>query len=253
MPFLSAFLERQAQEIPEVPLESLPAMLIFALLLVIGAALLGFWAQNQVLRNYQRFLEVPNRAALSGAEVARAILRRAYISDVTIERVAGGALRDHYDPKSRVLRLSEAVHDGRSIAAMAVAAHEAGHALQDAMRYAPLAVRNLAVPSAQLGNAIGLPLLLVGALLHNPLLAVVGAIFYLGVVLFQLITLPVELDASRRALQNLDELRLLQTEAEAHGAAAVLNAAALTYVAAALAGIATLLYYVLMIFGGRRN
>jgi hypothetical protein len=90
-------------------------------------------------------------------------------------------------------------------------------------------------------------------LLHNPLFALLGALFYLGVVLFQLITLPVELDASKRALENLDELRLLQTEEEAHGAAAVLNAAALTYVAAALAGIATLLYYVLMIFGGRRN
>jgi len=228
-------------------------MLVFAFLLVMGAALLGFWAQNKVLRNYQRYLEVPNRAALSGAEVARAILRRASIRDVTLERVVGGALRDHYDPKSRVLRLSEAVYDGRSVAAMAVAAHEAGHALQDAMRYAPLVARSFAVPSAQLGNAIGLPLLLVGALLHNPLVAVVGAIFYLGVVLFQLITLPVELDASQRALQNLDELRLLQTEEEAHGAAAVLNAAALTYVAAALAGIATLLYYVLMVFGGRRN
>ena len=228
-------------------------MLVFAFLLVIGAALMGFWAQNQVMRNYKCFLEVPNRAGMSGAEVAAAILRRAAIADVTIERIAGGALRDHYDPKSRVLRLSEAVHDGRSVAAMSVAAHEAGHALQDAMRYAPLAVRNLAVPTAQLGNAIGLPLLLLGALLHNPLFALLGALFYLGVVLFQLITLPVELDASKRALENLDELRLLQTEEEAHGAAAVLNAAALTYVAAALAGIATLLYYVLMIFGGRRN
>lgn len=241
------------QEIPQVPLESPSVMLVFAFLLVIGAALMGFWAQNQVLRNYKRFLEVPNRAGLSGAEVAAAILRRAGIADVTIERIAGGALRDHYDPKARVLRLSEAVHDGRSIAAMGVAAHEAGHALQDAMRYAPLAVRNLAVPSAQLGNVIGLPLLVLGALLHNPFFAFLGAIFYLGVVLFQLITLPVELDASRRALENLDELRLLQTEEEAHGAAAVLNAAALTYVAAALAGIATLLYYVLKIFGGRRN
>ena len=107
--------------------------------------------------------------------------------------------------------------------------------------------------AAQLGNAIGLPLLLFGAILHNPLLAILGAVFYLGVVVFQLITLPVELDASKRALENLDEMRLLQTEEEAHGAAAVLNAAALTYVAAALAGIATLLYYLLMIFGGRRS
>jgi len=185
--------------------------------------------------------------------VAQAILRRADIRDVTIERIPSGALRDHYDPRNRVLRLSEDIHDGRSVAAMGVAAHEAGHALQDAMRYAPLTVRNLAVPSAQLGNAIGLPLLLVGALLHNPVLAIVGALFYLGVVLFQLITLPVELDASKRAIESLDELRLLQTEEEANGAAAVLNAAALTYVAAALAGIATLLYYGLMIFGGRRN
>ncbi|MDP7063227.1 MAG: zinc metallopeptidase [Planctomycetota bacterium] len=228
-------------------------MLVIPFLLVIAAALLGFWAQNQVARNYKRYLQVPNRAALTGAEVAAAILRRADIHDVVIEKVGGGALRDHYDPKKRVLRLSEAVHDGRSVAAMGVAAHEAGHALQDALAYMPLTVRNLAVPSAQLGNAIGLPLLLFGAILHNPLLAILGAVFYVGVVVFQLITLPVELDASKRALENLDEMRLLQTEEEAHGAAAVLNAAALTYVAAALAGIATLLYYLLMIFGGRRS
>jgi Zn-dependent membrane protease YugP len=253
LPSLSAFLGFQVLVFSEVPLKSPSAMLVLPFLLVIGAALLGFWAQNQVVRNYKRYLQVPNRAAMTGAEVAAAILRRANIEDVAIEKVAGGALRDHYDPKARILRLSEAVHDGRSVAAMGVAAHEAGHALQDAMKYAPLTARSLAVPSAQLGNAIGLPLLLLGAVLHNPLLAVAGAVFYLGVVVFQLITLPVELDASRRALENLDELRLLQTEEEAHGAAAVLNAAALTYVAAALAGIATLLYYLIMIFGGRRN
>ncbi|MCP4092512.1 MAG: zinc metallopeptidase [Planctomycetes bacterium] len=228
-------------------------MLVLPFLLVIGAALLGFWAQNQVVRNYKRYLQIPNRAAMTGAEVAAAILRRARIDDVTIEKLPGGPLRDHYDPKKRVLRLTEEVHDGRSVAAMGVAAHEAGHALQDAMAYAPLTVRSLAIPSAQLGNAIGLPLLLFGAILHIPLLAILGALFYLGVILLQLITLPVELDASKRALENLDELRLLQTEEEAHGAAAVLNAAALTYVAAALAGIAMLLYYLFMIFGGRRN
>jgi Zn-dependent membrane protease YugP len=234
-------------------IESGLVMMVLAFLLVLVAAALGFWAQGQVLRNYRHFLEVPNHSGLSGAEVAAAILRRADIRDVVIERLDGPPLRDHYDPAARVLRLSHAVHDGRSVAAMGVAAHEAGHALQDAMRYAPLTVRNLAVPSAQLGNAVGLPLLLFGALLHNPVLAVVGALFYLGVVLFQLVTLPVELDATRRGLANLDELRLLHTEEEAEGTVAVLNAAALTYVAAALAGVATLLYYVLMIFGGRRT
>lgn len=228
-------------------------MLIFSFLLVLVAAMLGFWAQNRVVRQVRRFSEIPNLAGSSGAEAADGLLRRAGVTDVKIERIERGFLRDHYDPRRRVLRLSPQVHDGRNVAALGVAAHEVGHALQDAFRFAPLRMRNLVVPTAQLGNAIGLPMLLLGAILRSPPLALLGAMFYLGVVVLQLLNLPVELDASRRGLEALDETRLVRTPEEAHGAAAVLNAAAMTYLAAALAGLATLTYYLILVFGGRRN
>ncbi|MGB0952018.1 MAG: zinc metallopeptidase [Planctomycetota bacterium] len=223
-----------------------------AILLVLAASLLGGWARHSVQKHYRDNQQVPNQAGMSGAEVAEALLRAQGLAEVPVERVEG-FLSDHYDPRAKVLRLSAQVYDGRDLSALGIAAHEAGHALQQAHRYAPLTLRNFTVPSAQLGNLLGIPLLLLGAVLHNPLLAIVGLLFYLGVVLFQLITLPVELDASRRALASLDDLRLLRTEQEVQGVTAVLNAAALTYVAAALAGLSMLLYYALMIFGGRRN
>jgi len=227
-------------------------MMILAIVLLIGAALLGAWAQNAVVGRFKRYAAVPNGAGVSGAEVARAMLAAHGIEDVQIETIPG-PLADHFDPRSRRLRLSPAVHDGRSIAALAIAAHEAGHALQEASHYSPLALRNLAVPSARLGSLIGLPLLLLGALLHNPLLALLGFVFYAGVVLLQLLTLPVEIDASRRALASLEKMHLVAPGAEEEGVHQVLSAAALTYVAAALSAVGLLLYYGLLLFGGRRN
>jgi len=226
-------------------------MLLLALLFVILASALGMWAQHCVKQQFRVNQAIPNQAGLSGAEVAHMILRQAGLAAVTVEK-SEGLLSDHYDPKSRLLCLSPDVFDGRSIASLGVAAHEAGHALQHAEQYGGLALRNLTVPSARLGNLLGMPFILLGMVLRNPALAAVGLVFYLGVVVFQLITLPVEIDASKRALVSLDQLNLLRTQQEADGTTAVLNAAAMTYVAAALAGIATLLYYATSLFGGRR-
>lgn len=223
-----------------------------AILLVLAASIFGGWARNAVQQHYRANQQVPNQAGMSGKEVAEALLRSHGLTDIPVERVEG-TLTDHYDPRAMVLRLSAPVFDGRDLAALGIAAHEAGHAMQQAHRYMPLTLRSFTVPTAKLGGIIGIPLLLLGAALHNPILALVGLLCYLVVVLFQLITLPVEIDASRRALASLDELRLLRTEQEVHGVTGVLNAAALTYVAAALAGLSMLLYYALMIFGGRRT
>lgn len=227
-------------------------MLLLALLLVLGASLLGWWAQASVKRNFATHQAIPNQAGMSGAEVARAILRQEGLEEIPVEKVAGN-LSDHYDPRAMVLRLSEPVYEGRSVAALGVAAHECGHALQQLHRFVPLSLRSLTVPTARLGTYLGLPLIMLGAALRNPFLAAVGMGFYLLVVVFQLITLPVEIDASKRALASLDSMNLLRTEQEVHGVTAVLNAAALTYVAAALAGLATLFYYATMFFGGRRS
>ncbi len=227
-------------------------MLLLALLLVLAASLLGSWAQRVVLQKFRLYQKVPNLAGLSGAEAARLILRHARMTDIKVERV-DGVLQDHYDPRQRVLSLSAPVFDGRHLAALGVAAHEVGHALQQASHYPLLAIRNFSVPSARLGQVIGVPLLLFGSLFQLPFLALFGLALYLGVVLFQLLTLPVELDASRRALVALDQLGFVRTQAEVEGVAAVLNAAALTYVAAALAGLSMLFYYLVLFFGGRRN
>lgn len=226
-------------------------MLLLALLLVLGASLLGFWAQHSVKEQIAANQAIPNQAGLSGAEIAHMILRQAGLEEVEVARgeVEG---RDHYDPRSVRLELSPSVFDGRSVASLGIAAHEVGHALQHAEAYGGLTLRNLTVPGARLGNLLGLPLILLGMFLHNPVWAAAGLVFYLGVVVFQLLTLPVEIDASKRAMVSLDNLNLLRTQEETDGATAVLNAAAMTYVAVALAGIATLLYYAFSLFGGRR-
>jgi Zn-dependent membrane protease YugP len=226
-------------------------MLLLPILLLVGAAALGAWAQRAVLGRFQRYAAIPNRAGLSGAEVAQAILAASELQDIRVERTEG-RLSDHYDPRQRVLRLSPEVHDGRTVSSLGIAAHEAGHALQEAMNYAPLGMRNLAVPTAQLGSLIGLPVLLLGAFLHSPAIALLGFVLYAGVVLFQLVTVPVELDASRRALTSLQEMHLLDPGEEEQGVQEVLSAASMTYVAAALSGLAVLLYYGLQVFGRRR-
>ncbi|MDA0666789.1 MAG: zinc metallopeptidase [Planctomycetota bacterium] len=227
-------------------------MLLLALLLVLSASILGMWTQYSVKAKIAANQAIPNQAGLSGAEIAHMILRQAGLEEVEVARGESEG-RDHYDPRSVRLELSPSVFDGRSVAALGIAAHEVGHALQHAEAYGGLTLRNLTVPGARLGNLLGMPLILLGLLFHNPIWAAVGLVFYLGVVVFQFITLPVEINASKRALVSLDNLNLLRTQEEADGATAVLNAAAMTYVAAALAGIATLIFYALSLFGGRRN
>jgi len=221
--------------------------------LAIGLFLLTGWAQVSVQAAFRRYARIPARAGLTGAEVAAHVLRAAGVEGVSIEPVKGW-LSDHFDARSKVLRLSPEVFHGRSIAAFGVAAHESGHAIQQARGFAPLALRNLAVPTASLGSSLGMPLILIGLFLPALFpLAVAGLVLFSAVVLFQLITLPVEIDASRRAVRALSRLGLVGDPEEERGIKAVLTAAALTYLAAALVGVVWLLYYGSLVLGGRRS
>jgi Zn-dependent membrane protease YugP len=212
------------------------------------AFLLAVWAQIRVSAAFAKYSRVPARSGYSGARAAEAILRHAGV-DVAVEPVAG-RLTDHYDPQRHVLRLSEQVYAGRSIAALGIAAHEAGHALQHAAGYRPMALRGAIVPIASLGSKAAMPLFFFGLILGGArgvplggLLMTIGIVVFAAVVVFQVITLPVEINASRRAIAVLGSSGIVD-EQELPGAKAVLTAAALTYVAAALQGILTLLYLV---------
>lgn len=230
-----------------------PIYILFAL----PGLLLGFGAQMLVKRRFAHFSQVPNQTGLSGAEVAARILRDASIHNVTIEPVQG-MLSDHYDPTAKALRLSHDVFYGRSIAAAGVAAHEVGHAIQDASGYRWLRMRSALVPVLKFTSPLALPTLLVGTVLMSmgmifgKPVAVLGVVLFGALVLFQLVTLPVEFDASRRALESVERAGLIA--GETGGARKVLNAAALTYVAAAVASIGQLLYWLhrLGLLGGRR-
>jgi Zn-dependent membrane protease YugP len=192
--------------------------------------------------------EVPAR--MSGAQAARRMLDNAGLSSVAIEQV-GGQLSDHYDPRAKVLRLSNDVYNGRSMAAVGVACHEAGHAFQDAQNYAPLVVRNLAVPAANFGSGAGVGLLFLGAIMGFKPLILLGVLLFAAVVFFQLVNLPVEFNASSRARHELVAQGVIAGNEEQY-VAKVLNAAALTYVAATLQSVMTLVYYLFVIFGDRR-
>ena len=210
------------------------------------AILLMIWAQYRVHSTYKRARQVGAR--LSGAAAARYILDSAGLHDVGVEET-GGMLSDHYDPSHRVLRLSHDVYHGRHAAAVGIAAHEAGHALQHAQHYMPLVVRNAAVPAAQFGPWAFIGLMIVGALMSNPYLIILGLVAYGGLLFFQVVNLPVEFDASNRAKRILTEYQIVDGD----GAIAVrsgLNAAAWTYVAATLETLLTLLYYAFMLLGG---
>jgi hypothetical protein len=217
------------------------------------ATILSFWAQSQVRSAFSRYSKVRSARGITGEETAKWILRSFGISDVAVERHKG-FLSDHYDPTKKVLRLSPDVFDGTSLASVGVAAHEVGHALQHARGYFPLQVRSAMVPATKIGSQLSWPLLLIGFLFQSLALVKVGIIFFSGVVLFQLVTLPVEFDASRRAVAIVEREGILTAE-ENRGAKAVLRAAALTYVAAAAAAISQLLYFLLRsgLLGGRRN
>ncbi|MCB9897885.1 MAG: zinc metallopeptidase [Planctomycetes bacterium] len=227
--------------------------------LMIGAGLLlSIWASVRVKSTFAKYSKLPTRSQLTGAEVAAGILRQAGIHDVTIERVAG-ELTDHYDPKNKVLRLSEPIYAGRSMAAFGVAAHEVGHAIQHAEGYSPLKFRSAWVPVAGIGSNVSIFVIIAAFFLGGmatPMGAVVG---WLGLALFAtatvftLVTLPVEFDASRRALLALEMGHYVYDD-ELQGARRVLSAAAMTYVAAFVTSLLTLLYWAerLGVFGSRR-
>jgi uncharacterized protein len=217
-------------------------ILDFRLLIFIAPALLlGFLAQMWVKSAYARAQRQP--APLTGAAAARHILDSAGLNNVAIEQTPGH-LSDHYDPRHKVLRLSQEVYQSRSLAAVGIAAHEAGHAIQDARNYAPLVVRNLAVPAAGFGSSIGLTLAFFGMIFSIGPLLLAGIVLFSGVVFFQLVNLPVEFNASSRAKAQLDSLGIVGPN-EMPYVRKVLAAAALTYVAATLQAVLTLLYYVL--------
>lgn len=202
--------------------------------------LLGLYAQWRVKSTFASMSEVPAR--FSGAQAARQMLDSDGLQSVAVEQVPGH-LSDHYDPRARVLRLSQDVYNGRSMAAVGVACHEAGHAFQHAHGYAPLKIRNMAVPAASFGSGIGLNLAFVGLIFQFQPLLLLGIILFAGVVFFQVINLPVEFDASARARRHLVEHGLIAEREEPY-VAKVLNAAALTYVAGTLQAIMTLLYLI---------
>lgn len=222
-----------------------PYYLIFAL----PGLLLGLWAQARVRGAFNRYSQVRTARNVTGAQVARALLDEQGLHDVVVEETQG-FLSDHYDPRTRVLRLSPDVYRTPSVAAAGVAAHEMGHALQHAAGYAPLQLRSAIVPVAQFGSSLAPILFIIGFLLNFTTLAWAGVILFAGAVLFTLVTLPVEFDASKRAKALLTSSGIMVGE-EIKGVDKVLDAAALTYVAAAVAAIGQLLYYILLLSGGR--
>jgi Zn-dependent membrane protease YugP len=220
---------------------------------------LGLWAQFRVKRAFAKYSEVRAGSGLTGAEIAKRILADNAIRDVRVEAVAG-ELNDHYDPKTKTLRLSEPVYASNSLAAFGVAAHEVGHAIQHAQRYAPLALRSAWVPVANIGSGLSWLIIMAALAMGGAGTALGGQLGLLGVLLFAtstfftLVTLPVEFDASSRALLALERGGYV-SPTELHGARRVLNAAALTYVAAFVTSALTLLYwaYRLGLFGGGRS
>ncbi|TWU41447.1 putative neutral zinc metallopeptidase [Novipirellula aureliae] len=218
------------------------------LLFVIPPFLLGLYAQWRVKSAFKQMSQVPSR--MTGFEAARLMLDRGGLSSVGIERI-DGMLSDHYDPRAKVLRLSSDVYNGPNMAAVGVACHEAGHAFQDATHYAPLVIRNMAVPAANFGSGAGMWMLFGGMFFRIEPLAWLGVILFSAVVFFQLINLPVEFNASSRAREELVEHGIIAANQE-HYVAKILNAAALTYVAATLQAVMTLAYYVFILLGNRR-
>ncbi|MBQ7331300.1 MAG: zinc metallopeptidase [Oscillospiraceae bacterium] len=225
------------------------------LVLVLPCLILSLWASSNVNRTFKKYASQQSVRRITGADAARRVLLANGITDVQIQRVSGN-LTDHYDPKTNVIRLSDSVHDATSTAAIGVACHEAGHAVQYAQNYAPIKLRAAIVPITNIGSKLAMPLILLGLVLtflesFSYTLVYVGiACFGLSVV-FQLVTLPVEFNASRRAMAAIEDSNIL-TDEEQVGARKTLTAAALTYVAATAVAIAQLLR-LLMLFGRRRS
>lgn len=221
------------------------------LILLIPAIIISAWAQYKVSHTYQVYAQYRSLGGWTASAMARRLLDSLGLAEVKVV-ITRGNLTDHYDPRHKELRLSEGIYNSSSLAALGIAAHEAGHAVQHARGYVPLKIRSVLVPIAQFGSMLSWPILLIGLLMGNPTFARVGVVLFGATVLFQLITLPVEFNASNRALVLLEEGGYLQHD-EIPGARKVLSAAAMTYVAAALTGILTLLRLLILSGGGRRR
>lgn len=220
----------------------------YYLIFMAPAFILMLIVQFYVSSSYSKWSQVPSRLRISGAQAAAQLIRYSGLHQVRIEGIHG-QLTDHYDPRDKTLRLSEGVYGGASVAALAVAAHELGHALQDHEGYAPLKLRSALVPAVNIGSYLGWILLMIGFLLRSPQLAWLGVIVFSGGAIFALATLPVEFNASARAKRLLVESGLIATEEEMRGVNQVLNAAALTYVAALVTAVLQLLYYASLVIG----
>jgi uncharacterized protein len=222
---------------------AMPFWAIWLLCFIVPFAF-GLWAQWKVKRTFTKYSQVAPRNGMTGAQAAQAILNSTNLPDLEIRSVQGH-LSDHYDPRNRTLNLSPGVGNASSLAALGVAAHEAGHAIQDARDYTPMKIRQTLVPAAQIGTSLWIVPLLLGLFLNMTGLITIALVLFSAIVLFQLVTLPVEFDASKRALVALERQGLLERD-EIGGARAVLNAAALTYVAAFVAAVAQLVYFFLL-------
>ncbi len=228
----------------------------WTILIIIPAMLLAMIASRSVKSTFRKYSEVGNMRSLTGAQAARTLLDRNGLTNIRVEQIAG-ELTDHYDPQAGVIRLSTPVYGKTSISAVGVACHEAGHAIQHANDYMPLRIRNAIIPVTNFGSRLAIPLVIIGILLaqfseYFLMIAVVGVLAYCLCVIFQLVTLPTEFDASHRALQCIGEYGLL-TEDEQAGAKKVLTAAAMTYVASLAVALSQLLRLLLIVAGNRRQ
>ena len=219
------------------------------IILVVPAMLLALWAQINVNSTFSRYSKVTAPSGMTGAESARRVLEANGVVGVRIERISGN-LTDHFDPKTNTIRLSENVYDATTVSAVGVAAHEAGHAVQYAVGYSPMKLRAAIIPATNIGSQLAMPLVLLGLILSSAMLVDIGILAFSMSTLFQLVTLPVEFNASRRAVATLESSCVSDTEVK--GAKAVLRAAALTYVAALAVSLASLLRLILL-FGGRNR
>lgn len=216
----------------------------YYLFLVIPAVLIALWAQVNVSSTFKKYNSVYNSKGYTADEIARRILDENGLQHVQVERVPG-SLSDHFDPRSNVIRLSDSTYGNSSVGAIGVAAHEVGHAIQYATGYFPIKIRQAIIPVTKIGSAVAIPLAILGIIMSWDILISVGIVLFFAVVVFQLVTLPVEYNASRRAVKTLQARNILN-DTELTGAKRVLNAAALTYVAALLVAVVNLIRLILL-------
>lgn len=226
-----------------------PFFFDYTMFLLLPAFVFATWAQHRVKSTFAYYSRINSREGITAADVARMLLDRFGLNTIPVKRVSG-ELTDHYDPRNKSLSLSDSVYNSSSIAAIGVAAHEVGHAIQDSEGYAPLALRNTVVPVVSFSSSLSFPLFFLGLIIHNEFWMNLGIVLFLGVIIFHMVTLPVEFNASSQAIAILKETGALNVD-ELEGANKVLNAAALTYIAATLMAVMQLVR-LLMLRNSRR-